>query len=150
MPFDAAANALVDELLAKDCFVVDYLPKTVPKNCNGHFFDVEYYLLNSPQCSILKDRFSGVIFRLMCYYHTSILWNGWIEHPKPEQAAQAIAEIMDNHSGTLNCLFPEKNALLVFDWDCLNLSIYNPDAEMQQLLGQIAAAEGLFFRPAAV
>lgn len=98
----------------------------------------------------MKDRFSGVIFRLMCYYHTSILWNGWIEHPKPEQIAQAIAEIMDNHSGTLNCLFPEKNALLVFDWDCLNLSIYNPDAEMQQLLGQIAAAEGLFFRPAAV
>ena len=31
---------------------------------------------------------------------------------------------MDCHSGTLTCLFPDELALLVFDWDCLNLSIY--------------------------
>lgn len=59
-----------------------------------------------------------------------------------------IAEIMDCHSGTLTCLFPDELALLVFDWDCLNLSIYHPSAEMQQLLAPIAASEGLFFRAA--
>lgn len=55
---------------------------------------------------------------------------------------------MDCHSGTLTCLFPDELALLVFDWDCLNLSIYHPSAEIQQLLAPIAASEGLFFRAA--
>lgn len=28
---------------------------------------------------------------------------------------------MDNHSGTLNVLLPEEDALLVFDWDVLRI-----------------------------
>ena len=111
----AAMDALVEELLTKDVYIVDYLPRTVPQNSGGQYFDVEYYLLNSPRYTALKDKFS---------------------------------EIMDCHSGTLTCLFPDELALLVFDWDCLNLSIYHPSAEMQQLLAPIAASEGLFFRAA--
>ena len=42
---------------------------------------------------------------------------------------------MANHSVTLNCLFPDENMLLVFDWNYLNLSIYNPPQKEQQLLG---------------
>ena len=101
LPNSAAMDALVEELLTKDVYIVDYLPRTVPKNSGGQYFDVEYHLLNSPR-----------------------------------------------HSGTLTCLFPDELALLVFDWDCLNLSIYHPSAEMQQLLAPIAASEGLFFRAA--
>ncbi len=73
---------------------------------------------------------------------------GWVDQPNPELIDHIIAEIMDCHSGTLTCLFPDELALLVFDWDCLNLSIYHPSAEMQQLLAPIAASEGLFFRAA--
>lgn len=57
---------------------------------------------------------------LMCYYHISILWNGWIDRPTPEWIEDTVSEIMTNHSGTLNDLFPDENVLLVFDWDCLN------------------------------
>ena len=103
LPNSAAMDALVEELLTKDVYIVDYLPRTVPQNSGGQYFDVEYYLLNSPRHTALKDKFSSVIFKL---------------------------------------------ALLVFDWDCLNLSIYHPSAEMQQLLAPIAASEGLFFRAA--
>ena len=39
---------------------------------------------------------------------------------------QALSQIMENHSGTLECLFPDENALLVLDCDCLNLSVYHP------------------------
>ena len=81
----------------------------------------------------------------MCYYRVCIPWDGgWVDQPNPDLIDHIIAEIMDCHSGTLTCLFPDELALLVFDWDCLNLSIYHPSAEMQQLLAPIAASEGLF------
>lgn len=41
------AIEIVDKLLEKECYVVNFLPETVPPNCNGQFLDVEYYLLNS-------------------------------------------------------------------------------------------------------
>lgn len=90
--------------------------------------------------------FVNIILKLMCYYHVAILWGGFIDRPKPEMIEQAVTEIMDDHSGTLNVLFPEENALLVFDWDCLNLSIFNPTENMKTLMGEIALSEGLFWR----
>ena len=48
LPNSAAMDALVEELLTKDVYIVDYLPRTVPKNSGGQYFDVEYHLLNSP------------------------------------------------------------------------------------------------------
>lgn len=139
---------IVDELLKKECYIIDLLPETVSKNSIGQFLDVEYYLLNSKRHSVLKDKFVGIILKLMCYYHISVLWNGWIDRPKPELIENAISEIMINHSGTLDCLFPEEHALLVFNWDCLNLSVYNPSETMQRLFKQIAFSEGLFWRVA--
>ena len=139
---------IIDRLLEKDCYIVDFLPETVSKDSNGEFFEVEYYLLNSKKYCIIKDKFVSVILKLMCYYHIMILWNGWIDKPKPELIENAITEIMVNHSGTLNCLFPDENMLLVFDWDCLNLSVYNIPEEVQQLFKKIAFSEGLFWRKA--
>ena len=82
----------------------------------------------------------------MCYYHVSVLWNGWIDRPSPKLIDEAISEIMNNHSGSLAVLFPEENALLVFDWDSLNLSIYNPSETVALLIDKIAYSEGLFWR----
>ncbi|HIX24736.1 MAG TPA: hypothetical protein IAA09_07285 [Candidatus Lachnoclostridium avicola] len=59
---------------------------------------------------------------------------------------QALSQIMENHSGTLECLFPDENALLVLDCDCLNLSVYHPSEKMCRLLARIAESEGLFWR----
>ena len=137
---------IIDRLLEKDCYIVDFLPETVFKDANGQFFDVEYYLLNSKKYCTLKDKFVCVILKLMCYCHILVLWNGWIDKPKPELIENAVAEIMVNHSGTLNCLFPDENMLLVFDWDCLNLSVYNPPEKARRLLEKIAFSEGLFWR----
>ena len=53
LPNSAAMDALVEELLTKDVYIVDYLPRTVPKNSGGQYFDVEYHLLNSPHHTAL-------------------------------------------------------------------------------------------------
>lgn len=86
-----------------------------------------------------------------CYimdFHTSVLWNGWVERPDPKVIDEAISAIMENHSGTLDCIFTEIDTLLVFDWDCLNLSVYNPPKEVRHMFEQIALSEGLFWRRA--
>ena len=136
---------LIDELLKKECYIIDYLPETVAPNAEGQFWDVEYYLLNSGRTAWIRDRFAAVILKIMCYCHTAALWKGWIDRPAPELIDGVIATIMENHSGTLNCVFPEENALLVFDWDCLNLSVYHPSERMCRLLERIADSEGLFW-----
>lgn len=139
-------TVIINKLLEKDYYIVDFLPETVSRGSSGSFFDVEYYLLNSRKYYMIKDKFVSVIFKMMCYYHIAVLWNGWIDKPKPEIIENAITEIMVNHSGTLNCLFPDENMLLVFEWDCLNLSVYNPPEKVQRLFEQIAFSEGLFWR----
>ena len=114
----------------------------------GSFFDVEYYLLSSDKHIELKDRFVAVILKLMCYYHVAILRNGWVDRPSPKLIEEAVCEIMENHSGMLNVLFVEKDILLVFDWDCLNLSVYNPAEDVQSIMERIAFSEGLCWRKA--
>lgn len=136
----------IESLLVKDCYVVDVLPETVSSDSIKQYLEVEYYLLNTAKHCAIKDKFVNVILKLMCYYRASALWNGWIEEPKPEVIDQAVEEIMENHSGTLNVLFPDENTLIVFEWDCLNLSVYNPSAHLKVLLEQIARSEGLFVR----
>ena len=95
----------INALLEKPCFIMDYLPEQVKADNGGQFFDVEYYLLNSDKHIGLKDRFVAVILKLMCYYHVSILWNGWVDLPSPKMIEEAVCEIMGKHSGTLNVLF---------------------------------------------
>lgn len=136
----------IDRLLETECYIMDFLPKQVLTGCNGQFFKIENYLLNHYERYGIKDRFICVILKAMCYYPVSVYWNGWIEQPLPEQIQEIIDTIMDNHSGDVNVLFTSKNALLQFGWDCLNISIYNPDEEMCELFEKIATSEGLFWR----
>lgn len=141
------ANALRE--MEQDCWIVDYLPQTVSKEDDGQFFAVEYELLNGEHSAALRERFVGVILRMMCYFHMAVLWNGWIDRPDPALIGQAVLVIMENHSGTLECLFPNENTLLLFDWDCLNLTVYHPSVRFRELMEQIAPAEGLFWRESA-
>lgn len=139
----------INRLLEKPCYIIDFLPQQVPKDCGGQFFKVENYLLNNYEHYGLRDKYIRIILKLMCYYPVSVHWGEWIEQPAPEQVAEIIDKIMDNHSAGFNMLFPDKDALIQFEWDCMNLSVYNSDEEMRELLKQIAWSEGMFFRHAA-
>lgn len=101
----------IDTLLEKPCYIMDFLPEQVKPDNGGQFFDVEYYMLNSEKYIGLKDRFVAVILKLMCYYHVAILWRGWVDRPSPKMIEEAVLEIMENHSGTLNVLLVEEDAL---------------------------------------
>lgn len=138
----------IDKLFEKEVYIIDFLPERVLQENDGQFFDVEDYLLNSSKHEWIKDRFVNIILKLMCYYHITVLWDKWIDKPDPEIIENAVSEIMAKHSGTLNCYFPNEDMLLVFDWDCLNLSIYNPPKKTHEIFRQIALSEGMFWRTA--
>ena len=137
-----------NRLLEKPCYIIDFLPRQVPRDCGGQFFEVETYLINNCERYGQKDCFIRIILKLMCYYRVSVRWDEWIEQPAPEQIVEIIEKVMCTHSGCMDVLFPEKDVLLQFDGDCLNLSIYNPDEDMCKLLEQLAWSESMFFRRA--
>lgn len=137
----------INRLLNKSYYIIDFLPLQVPKKSNGQFFEVETYLLRHFKRYGLQDKFIGIILKLMCYYRSSVFENEeWMEQPSPDVIVRFVEKIMQYHSGTMNVLFTEKEALLVVDGDCLHLTIYNPDEEMCILLKDIATSEGMFFR----
>ena len=137
---------IIDRLLETPCYIIDFLPQQVLKDCGGQIFKVENYFLNHSNRYGLRDRFIRTILKAMCYYPVSVYWGEWIEQPSPEQVAEIIDTIMENHSGDMNILFTSKNSLLQLGWDCLNISIYNPDEEMCMLFEKIATSEGMFWR----
>ena len=136
----------VEKLLNKRCYIIDYLPMRVPKDSDGSYFDVEYYLLNSKKRKSIKNKVVSVILKLMCYYKTVVLWGDWIENPEPERVEKIVNKIMKNYSGSIDCLFPEIDMYLTFSWDSLNIDIYNPSKDVISLLEKIASSEGMFFR----
>ena len=134
----------VDRLLEEPCYVVDFLPKRVSKETNGQFFEVENYLLNHHEWYGLRDRFVRFILKVMCYYPISIYQDGWVGDPTPEQMVEMIDFIMEEHSCDMNIMI--KDTLIQFGWDCLHMSVYNPDEEMCVLFEKIAISEGMFWR----
>lgn len=84
----------------------------------------------------------------MCYYPVSVHWREWIEQPTLGQVVEILDTIFTKHSGDINILITSKDVLIQFESDCLNISIYNPDEEMCELLEQIAVLEGMFLRKA--
>ena len=143
--YDRQAEALLEA----PCHIVDFLPQTVSEDAPGQYFAVERYWLESGRHGALAERFAGIILKLMCYDRAVIDWDGWMERPGPALIDRIIAKIAKKRTGTLNCLFPDENALLVLDGDSLNLAVYNPNERMRALLAALAQSEGLFWRPAA-
>lgn len=138
-----------EELLEAPCHIVDFLPKTVPADALGQYFAVERYWLESGRHGALAEKFAAVMLKLMCYYRAAVDWNGWTERPDPALIDRAVSKIAKRRVGTLNCLFPDENALIVFDGDSLNIAVYNPGEEMRAILAALAQSEGLFWRPGA-
>ena len=81
---------IVDRLLETPCYIIDFLPQQVPKDCGGQFFAVEDYLLKYRGRYGLRDRFVCIILKAMCYYPVSVHWGEWIEQPALEQVAEGM------------------------------------------------------------
>ena len=138
----------IDELLEKDCYVIDFLPFQVSEDSSGQYFKVEKYYLNHYEEYGFKEKFINILLKIMCYYQVSIYWNEWTNKPTPEQFVKIVNDYLKTRTSVISVVIPEKEALIQFEWDSLNMQVFNPDEELSKLLKQVSLSEGLFWRKA--
>ncbi len=136
----------VEELSEKSCYIIDFLPMTVPEDSEGDFFDVEYYFLNSDRRDEIGNKFTNILLKFMCYYSAEIYFDDRFKRSSPELIEETMREIMTKYSGSMYLLFDDGKMMAQYEWDCLHLTFYNPDERAKEILACLASSEGLFWR----
>lgn len=134
---------MVEALLEKPCWVVDFLPEQVPPNSAGRFFAVEKYYLQQPLLADLHRRFADILLKLNCYSDFLVSFpdaDQQVSNPAPDLLSSWI------HSGEkdLCIVLPGENALITLNRDDTCMSVFNPPEPLLNRLRLLAAANGLF------
>ncbi len=122
----------IEELLNKPYWIIDILPKQVPKDSPGQYFTIENYLLNE-QRDRIKQKHLNVILKLNCYMDISI--DDEI-NPSPER----IKEIISDRYVYIML----KDAMILSEPDDTHMTVFDPDDDLLKLLKEISASEGLY------
>ncbi len=125
----------IEELLETPCWIIDILPKQVPRGSDGQYFVVEDYFRDEPQRADIKKKHVNVILKLNCYEDV-FLDEEEMPNPSPYAIAQAMCE---RHT-----IIRIGESLIVSEPDDTYLSLYNPDEQLLNLIEPLAASEGLF------
>lgn len=134
---------MIDSYLEKPYWVVDFLPKQVPKNAGGRFFSVEEYYLEPSRYAVLREQFSDILLKLYCYYDLRLFVDDdteGIANPEPELLA---SHIKDNQ-GNLCMLIGASEGLITCGRDDTNMTVYAPSEDLLELIRTLARAVGLF------
>lgn len=77
----------IEALLKKQCYIIDILPKKVPADSKGSFFDVEAYFSDHNRQYAFQNKFTAIILKLMCYYPIAVFsYDNYrlIRYPSPQ------------------------------------------------------------------
>ena len=122
----------IEELLEKPYWIIDILPKQVPKDCPGQYFAVEDFYLKE-QLSEIKKKHINVILKLNCYMDITIDDE---MNPAPEQ-------IRDTMLGR-DVYIMTGDSMILSETDDTHLTLFNPGDELLELIREISSSEGLF------
>ena len=134
---------MIETLLNKPYWVVDFLPEQVPDGSAGQFFAVEGYYLREPALSGLRRRFTDILLKLNCYYDFQVCAadsEEFVRNPAPDVLAARILGAQEN----LCILLPREDALITLDRDDTCMTVYNPSEILLDRIRLLASAEGLF------
>ncbi len=136
----------VFELLEKPYWVVDILPKQVPKDSAGQYFKVEQYFLKRRPA--LCEKFVRVLLKLNCYLDMEVSEDGetWTLNPAPEALEHKIVACMDDGlaKAILYVFVQSERTLMVIDRDCTYITLYNPSETLLELVRELVVPEGLY------
>lgn len=136
----------VFELLEKPYWVVDILPKQVPKDSPGQYFKLEQYFLK--QRPALSLNFVRILLKLNCFFDIELSTDGetWTLNPAPESLEQAVVSCMNDTTtnAMLYVFLRSEKTLIVIDRDSTNMTLYNPSEALLDLLRQLVMPEGLY------
>ena len=125
----------IDELLQTPYWIVDILPKQVPKDSAGQYFAVEEYYLTQSRLFAVKQKHIHVILKLNCYMDIS-LDEETVMNPPPERIAEEMC--------TRRVSIMVNDAMIVSEPEDTYLTVYNPDEKLLDLIRVLSAGEGLF------
>ena len=125
----------IEELLQCPYWIIDILPAQVPSDSPGQYFAVEKYFLQGGRIKEIKQKHIDLILKLNCYRDISI-GDETVINPSPDLIADEMKKrylyIMTGES------------MILSEPDDTHLTVFNPDSELLELIGQIASGEGLF------
>ncbi len=125
----------IEELLQCPYWIIDILPSQVPKDSPGQYFAVEKYFLQGDRLEEIKQKHINLILKLNCYRDISI-GDETVINPLPEHIADEMKKrylyIMIDDS------------MILSEPDDTHLTVFGPDAQLLDLISQIASGEGLY------
>ena len=122
----------IDELLENPYWIIDILPKRVPKDSPGQYFAIEDFFLRE-QLEEIKKKHINVILKLNCYMDISIDDE---KNPSPER----IRDIMLDRYIYIML----GDSMILSEPDDTHMTVFDPDEELMDLIEKIAPSEGLF------
>ena len=139
----------IDELLEKTYWIVDILPKQVPKDSAGQYFAIEEYYLKEPQHSVLRQKLARIILKLNCYYDIYVIndFDGEgiesaIRNPSPDDLNNMF---VGKYAINRICLLIGGiDTLIVSNKDDTYLTVYGPTAQLLNMIRLLAQAEGMY------
>ena len=134
---------MIEALLEKPYWVIDFLPEQVPAGSAGQFFAVEAYYLQKNRQRELRCRFARILIKLNCYDDLVVFEpdeEPGHRNPAPERL---YSWIVDNEKD-LRILLPEENTLFTLERRELCMAVYGAPEKLLARLERLATAEGLF------
>lgn len=124
-------NEKIEELLNKEYWIIDILPKQVKKDSDGQYFSViEYYLKNIKE---IKRKHINLILKLNCYYDICI-----------EDKVNPEIEDIVNTINNKYVFIMINDSMILSEADDTHMTLFNPDNELLEMVKYIANSEGLF------
>ena len=125
----------IEELLQEPCWIIDIFPERIPAERAAQFLAAEKYFLDEPRLAGIKQKHISLVLKLGCYTDLSID-EGRTVNPPPE----ILAEAMRNRHV---CILAD-GALIISEKDDTHLSVFGAGERLLELIGKLAAGEGLF------
>ena len=135
----------IEDYLETPYWVIDILPKQVPANSRGQYFEIEKYYLEQPQLDIIYKKFTDILLKLNCYEDMDFSSDGenWNTNPLPQEIKAAMMQCMADKQMLYIDMKPI-DVMIIVSGDDTYMTVYHPTTEILELLGSIVASEGLF------
>ena len=135
----------IEGYLSKPYWVIDILPKQVPTEGRGQYFEIEKYYLEHPQIDTIYKKFINILLKLNCYEDIDVSHDGdeWITNPAPHELETAMLGSMADKQ-MLYIILKSANIMITVSGDDTYMTVYNPTEEALELIESLAVSDGLF------
>ena len=135
----------IEEYLEMPYWVIDILPKQVPSDRKGQYFEIEKYFREHHQIDNIYRKFTNILLKLNCYNDINVSHDGdeWITNPAPHELEAALLGSMADKQ-MFYIILKSADVLITVSGDDTYMTVYNPTEEVLELIGSLAGSEGLF------